>query len=321
VPAWRPSGKINLTWEAVGARNPDVSKIKEMRGLNVISPTWFGVADERGLVSNKADVSYVKWAHARGYKVWPLIENGFDVKRTSAFLRDISARELIVQQMLAYAQMYGFDGYNIDFENVSYDDRGLLVQFVREVAPLLREQGLIVSMDVTIKSGSLTWSMCYDRKALAEALDYMMVMAYDQHTLGSPVAGSVATLPWTEEGLRGVLEEIPAQKLLLGVPFYTRIWKEETVGGKLRITSKAYGMEQVEEIMKQNRATVQWDARAGQNLATYREGGALYKVWLEDEESVAQRVALVKKYGLAGIASWRRGFEKPNIWNVISNGL
>jgi spore germination protein YaaH len=318
---WRPQGKINLTWEHVVSRNPDVAAIKDMPGLNVVSPTWFSVIDDQGTVKNKADSRYVRWAHARGYKVWALVDNGFDPARTSAVLSDLRKRESIIQQILAYASLYSLDGINIDFENINYSDRGLLVQFVREMAPLCREQGLVVSMDVTFKSKSLNWSMCYDRKALAQAVDYIMVMGYDEHTAGSPVAGSVGSLPWVEEGLQAVLEEVPADRLLLGVPFYTRLWREETKNGVFTVTSKALGMEAAEETLRQNRAVIQWDAVARQNFGVFREGQAQCKIWLEDQESMALRVALVKKYGLAGIASWRRGFEKPAIWNVILNGL
>jgi len=318
---WRPKGKINLTWEHVISKNPDVAAIKDMPGLNVVSPTWFSVIDGEGSVQNKADSRYVRWAHSKGYKVWALVDNGFDPARTNAVLSDLRKRESVIQQLLAYAALYGIDGINIDFENVYYEDRGLLVQFVREFAPLCREQGLTVSMDVTIKSRSPTWSMCYDRKALAQAVDYLMVMAYDEHTAGSGVAGSVGSLPWVEEGIKGVLEEIPAERLLLGVPFYTRVWREETKSGVFTVTSKALGMEAAEELLRQNQAVIQWDAESGQNFGAFREGQAQCKIWLEDQESMALRVALVKKYGLAGVASWRRGFEKPAIWNVILNGL
>ena len=318
---WRPKGKINLTWEQVISKNPDVATVKDMPGLNIVSPTWFSVADEEGNVKNKADSRYVRWAHSKGFKVWALVDNGFDPARTSIVLSDLRKREKIIQQLLAYAALYSIDGINIDFENINFADRGLLVQFVRELAPLCREQGLTVSMDVTIKSKSPTWSMCYDRKALAEAVDYLMLMAYDEHTAGSGVAGSVGSLPWVEEGIKGVLEEVPAERLVLGVPFYTRLWREETKNGIFTVTSKALGMEAAEEALRLNQAVIQWDSESGQNFGVYREGSAQCKIWLEDQESMALRVALVRKYGLAGIASWRRGFEKPAIWNVLLNGL
>jgi len=318
---WRPRGKINLTWEQVITRNPDVATIKDMPGLNVVSPTWFSVIDADGNVKNKADSRYVRWAHSKGFKVWALVDNGFDPVRTSAVLKDLRKRETVIQQVLAYAALYGIDGINIDFENIDYDDRGLLVQFVREMAPLCREQGLVVSMDVTIKSKSRNWSMCYDRKALAAAVDYLMLMAYDEHTAGSGIAGSVGSLPWVEEGIKGVLEEVPAERLVLGIPFYTRIWREETKNGVWTVTSKAVGMETAEETLRLNGAVIQWDEGCGQNFGVYREGPAQCKIWLEDQESMALRVALVRKYGLAGIGSWRRGFEKPAIWDVILNGL
>jgi len=192
---------------------------------------------------------------------------------------------------------------------------------VRELAPLCREQGLVLSMDVTVKSTSRNWSMVYDRRALGEVLDYMMVMAYDEHPSASRTAGSVGSLPWVEKGITGVLEEVPAKKVLLGVPFYTRLWCEETKDGVFTVTSRALGMQQIEQILSDKSAVIQWDAATGQNFGVFRDGGAQYKVWIEDERSMASRVALVHKYSLAGIASWRRGFEKPEIWHVIKEGL
>ncbi len=320
-PPWQPDGKINLTWEHVLNRNPDTSQIPDMPGLNVISPTWFSLLDEHGTIENKADAAYVRWAHQKGLQVWALVDNGFDPKRTSPVLRSLELREAVIQQLLAYAALYDLNGINIDFENVYYEDKDYLTQFVRELAPLCREQGLVLSMDVTVKSTSRNWSMVYDRRALGEVLDYMMVMAYDEHPSASRTAGSVGSLPWVEKGITGVLEEVPAKKVLLGVPFYTRLWCEETKDGVFTVTSRALGMQQIEQILSDKSAVIQWDAATGQNFGVFRDGGAQYKVWIEDERSMASRVALVHKYSLAGIASWRRGFEKPEIWHVIKEGL
>lgn len=314
-----PGGKIVLTWEHVTGRNPDTSAIGSLGSLNVVSPTWFHLLDDEGLVGNNADAGYVRWARSRGYQVWGLADNGFDPARTHAVLSDSERRERVIRQLLAYAALYRLDGINIDFENIYLADKPLLVQFMRELVPLAHEQGLTVSIDVTVKSTSPNWSLCYDRAALGKIVDYVILMAYDEHPANSRRAGSVASLPWVERGIAGVLAEVPAAKLVLGVPFYTRLWTEQRDDdGKIKVSSKAVSMSYVRRWIQETGATVSWDERAGQYLARHAERGLVLKVWLEDERSMALRAALVKKYNLAGIASWRRGFEEPGIWHVIA---
>lgn len=320
--AWKPKqGKINMTWEYVGNRNPDISKLKAIEGLDVVSPTWFNIVDKQGTVINKADKGYVNWAHKNGYKVWALVGNGSDPDVTNGFLNNTDTRERIIQQLLIYAKLYKLDGINIDFENVYLKDKNMLTQFVRELTPLLKEQGLTVSMDVTFRSSSENWSMCYDRKALSEVVDYIAVMAYDQHWASSPVAGSVAQLEWVENNLKRILEEVPSEKLLLGMPFYTRVWKEETVDGKLKVSSSAVSMETVQRVLKERKPKVVWDEKSGQHYAEYKTGKVTNKIWIEDDKSINLKSSLVHKYNLAGAASWRRGFESQDIWVVLRDNL
>ncbi|MBO8173400.1 MAG: SH3 domain-containing protein [Bacillaceae bacterium] len=322
--AWNPlGGKINLTWEHVYSRNPDTGEIPPMPGVNVVSPTWFSLADEQGSIMNKADLSYVNWAHNRGYQVWALFSNNFDPDLTHAVLQDFDRRQNVIRQLVELAQLYELDGINIDFENVYLKDKQSLVQFVRELTPYLHEQDLVVSMDVTIKSQSERWSMFYDRKALADVVDYIMVMTYDEHWATTPKAGSVASLPWVENGLRGVLEEVPSHKLLLGIPFYTRLWTEaRQEDGTVKVSSKAYSMPYIESWLKERGVEPVYDEKTGQMYAEYKDSpDVTYKVWLENETSIRQRLELVKKYDLAGIASWRRGFERADIWPFIKKEM
>lgn len=322
---WKPEGKkINLTWEHVVKQNPNVAEIGSMPGVNVVSPTWFELTDAEGTLSNKADAAYVQWAHSRGYQVWGLVTNGFNPDWTRAILSSYDKREKVISQILHYAYLYELDGINIDFENVYVEEKEKLVQFVREMTPYLHQQGLVVSMDVTIKSSSDMWSRFYDRKALAEVVDYIAVMTYDEHWASSPVAGSVASLPWTENGLRGVLEEVPAEKLLLGVPFYTRLWKEaKQPDGSVKVTSKALYMSGAQRWIQERKLTPKLDEASGQLYVQYQDpaDGAVYKMWLEDVSSIQKRMELVKKYNLAGVASWRRGFELPEIWEAMDAAL
>ncbi|CAN7599350.1 glycosyl hydrolase family 18 protein [Paenibacillus sp. LjRoot56] len=321
---WKPiTGKLNMTWEHVITKNPDTSKIDEMPGLQVISPTWFSVADSEGRISNLADASYVKWAHDRNYQVWALFSNGFDADRTTKVLANYDLRMKMIKQLLGFAQTYKLQGINIDFENVYLKDKENLVQFVREMTPFMHEQGLSVSIDVTPKSTNEMWSVFYDRPALAEVVDYMMLMAYDEYWATSPKSGSVSSLPWVERSVTALLttDKIPPSKLVLGVPFYTRQWTEETKNGKLTATSKTLTMEAAQTIIKDKKLTPTFLADTGQNYVEYKDGSKLIRIWLEDEVSIKARLALVDKYNLAGVATWRRGFEKPAIWDVLKDNL
>ncbi|MFM1655301.1 glycosyl hydrolase family 18 protein [Brevibacillus sp. B_LB10_24] len=323
--AWRPMGKkISMVWEQVVNKTPNAANIGPMPGLQVVSPTWFEVVDEKGTLANKADPAYVKWAHARGYKVWGLVSNGFNPDMTKAFLADFRLREKLIVQILHYANLYDLDGINLDFENVYLDEKEPLVQFVRELTPYLHEQGLTVSMDVTVKSTSERWSMFYDRQALGSVVDYIVIMAYDEHGGSSPVAGSVASFPWTEKGLQGVLEEVPADKVILAVPFYTRLWKEtKQADGSVKVTSKALSMSGAENWINEKKLTPQLDEQTGQYFVQYvdKTEGATYKMWLEGEDSLLKRMELIHRYNLAGLAGWRRGLEKDDTWSKIDKNL
>jgi len=318
-PPWRPMGsKIGLVWEHVISQTHPVESIGPMPGINVVSPTWFSLRNEEGDLSNLADLHYVNWAHAQGYQVWALVSNSFDRDLTASVLRSSEKREKVIGQLLAFSQLYDLDGINVDFENMHLQDRDNFTQFIRELAPLAREQGLTLSVDVTFKSSNINWSQIYDRKALAESVDYVMVMAYDEHWGTSPVAGSVSSLPWVERGLQRVLQEIPADKLLLGIPFYTRLWEIEYLeGGSEKVSSRAYGMDRIKSILEEAGAQITFCEESGQNVAAYQQGDKYYKVWLEDLTSLESRLALVEEYGLAGAAAWRRGFESNEIWDLF----
>ncbi|MFC4777143.1 glycosyl hydrolase family 18 protein [Paenibacillus sp. GCM10023252] len=323
--AWKVLGtKINMTWEAVYERNPKVADIGALEGVNVVSPTWFELQDGEGKIKSKADPGYVKWAHGRGMQVWALFSNGFETERTTKALASADTRFKMIQQLLAYAELYNLQGINLDFENVLTADREELVQFVRELTPLLHEQGLVVSIDVTPKSNSELWSLFLDRKALGSIVDYMMVMAYDEHWASSPKAGSVASLGWTERSLTRILEEddVPPSKIILSMPLYTRIWTEQQdAEGKLKVSSKSVSMNRVKEIVAAKKLKPVFDEEAGQNYVEYTESGTRNRIWIEDDRSMQARVALVHKYQLAGAATWARSFQTDSIWKTIDQAL
>jgi len=324
VEPWKPQkGKINLVWEMMYSTRPNLREIGKIEGLDVISPTWFQIQDDQGNIINRADATYVEWAHQNGYKVWALFSNDFqDINATSRFLNNTDARDNAIRQILTYASLYKLDGINIDFENIYKEDRDALTQFVREITPLLREQGLVVSIDVNIPDGSDTWSKCYDHKALGEIVDYVALMTYDQHWAGSPVAGSVAQLSWVERNLVKVLEMVPREKLLMGIPFYIRLWQEEEVAGAVKVTNPTVlTMKGAKEVISKYDAEVKWDEESGQFYAEYKKDGKTYKMWLEDENSINLKSSLVHKYKLAGTAAWKRSDASAEIWDVLNKNL
>ena len=330
-------GKLNLVWHYIYNKTPDMSKEPKIEGLDIISPTWFELEGTEGDVVNKADLNYVKWAKRNGYQVWALFSNHFESdggkrkltlkdKRdmTSQILNDSEMREKVIKRVLVYTKLYKLDGINIDFENMYKKDKDMFSQFIRELAPLLREEGVVVSVDVGVPDGSEEYSLCYDRKALAKAVDYVMVMAYDQHYATDRVSGSVAQYSWVEKKIKRTLEEVPASKLILGLPLYTREWEEEVDNdGKMigKPKSKVYSMDNIRKEINKNNAKVQWDENSGQFYAEYRKENRVYKIWLEEETSINLKSSLVHKYGLAGAASWKKGFETSETWAVLNSNL
>ncbi|MEK4512706.1 MULTISPECIES: glycosyl hydrolase family 18 protein [Paenibacillus] len=316
---WK-SKTVNLTWEAVYQVAPKPASFDAMPGVNVVSPTWFSLMDGDGNVRSKADNAYVKWAHGKGMQVWGLFSNSFEPDLTTEALSNFENRINTILQMLQYAKIFDLDGINIDYENVYTKDGDNLTQFMRELWPLAQEQGLVVSIDVTPKSNSEMWSAFLDRRALSEVVDYLIVMAYDEHWAASPVAGSVASLPWVSSSITRILEEddVSPEKLIMAIPLYTRVWTETEKDGKTVVSSKAIGMKKAKEIIKEKKLKPQFSKETGQNYVEYSEDGALCRIWLEDEESLAKRVVLAKSFNLAGIATWTRSFASAEAWNVLS---
>jgi spore germination protein YaaH len=306
---------FNLVWDHVMADNADLSAEEVLPTVGVISPTWFALLDETGRTSNRADASYVACAHAKGYRVWGLVSNGFNKDRTRKFLANKTAQDVFISSMLSYARIYGLDGINIDFENVDNDDASRLTEFVRRFASAGRTLGLTFSMDVTIPT---KWSRCFQRRALSGIVDYIAVMTYDEHWRTSPKSGSTASLPWVNAAVNNTLAEVHPDKLLMGVPFYTREWQETSAkNGKVSVKSIALSMASVDERIASTGAQKRWLEATGQNYLEYSSDGKKYRIWVEDESSIALRMALVKRYALAGAAFWKKGFEKPEIWRVV----
>ncbi|WP_066304828.1 glycosyl hydrolase family 18 protein [Bacillus sp. FJAT-29814] len=315
------NGPIHLTWEAVYTKNPNSAKIPDMAGVNVVSPTWFSLAGADGSIKSLASLEYSKWAQGKGYQVWGLFSNSFDPELTHDALKDFESRKNIIQLLLTFSQMYQLNGINFDIENVYPEDGRLVTQLMREAVPYLHKAGLIVSMDITFAAGeNNNWSSFYNRPMLAEIVDYLVVMAYDEHTKATG-PGSVSSLPWVENNLQRLLKDVPKEKLILGVPLYARLWKEQTgADGNVEVSSIAMSMDKVKAWLTEKSVQSSYDPESGQNYAEYLDQGenATYKIWIEDEMSLKKRADLSMKYELAGVASWSRLFGDQTAWTALN---
>ncbi|MBQ6555043.1 MAG: glycosyl hydrolase, partial [Firmicutes bacterium] len=284
-------------------------------GVNVLCPTWFSFKDEGGEIVNKANADYVDWAHRNGVRVWGLVTDNFDASVSGAVLTDDKTREYAIKQIIAYAETYDLDGINIDFEAVPKADGEYWTQFLRELAPACKSRGLTLSCDLFVPR---PWSLYYNRKEVGKIVDYAIVMGYDEHYGGSDEAGSVASLSWSDTAVHGSLDAgIPKEKLILGIPFYTRIWTEKN--GEL--TSSAYSMTAADEILKENDANFSYDEITEQNYAEYTDEEGRHRCWIEDEQSVKKRVETAVRYDTAGIAAWKLRMEKDGIAHIIKETL
>ena len=308
---------VNMVWHQVTSTDANsyfADAVQNMTGVNVISPTWFSVSDNDGNVSSLASGEYVMQAHEKGLKVWGLIDNFSENMSTTTVLSKTSSRQNLENQLVTYALKSGLDGVNIDFESLSEDVGIHFLQFLRELSIQCHENNLVLSVDNPVPED---FTSHYDRTEQGKVVDYVIIMGYDEHYVGSD-AGSVASLPWVEQGVKDTLAEVPAKRTILAIPFYTRLWKT-TDGGAL--TSEAIGMDQAQQAISENGAETYWDKTTSQNYGTYEGDGATYQIWLEDAQSVAEKVKLISKYELAGVAEWKLGFENSGIWSVITENL
>ncbi len=314
---------IGMVWDYVAGAHPDRYDEEPIQALQVFSPTWFELKNPEGDLENKGQFQYASNMKEKGYQLWGLVTNAFDPDLTEGFMQNDDGRKRFINQLLVYAALYELDGINIDFENMHYRNQDLFTDFVRELSEALRANQLTVSIDVTIPGGSLNWSQVYDRKAIEPHVDYFAVMTYDEHWGSSPVAGSVASIGWVERGIAATLEEVPPGKVLLGLPLYTRLWEETSrADGGISVTSRAMGMQFIRRTLEENGVTQdewQWLEGVGQYYAEYETDGKRYRVWLEDERSLALKASLIDQYGLAGFAAWRKDFEIPEVWETLRN--
>lgn len=308
--------KINLVWhQSTSTESNDAmaEMTAEMTGVNVISPTWFSVTDETGTISSLASADYVKLAHDAGREVWGLIDNFNEAFDETTDLAYASVRSRIIEQLLAEAASCGMDGINVDFENLKEAGIPHYLQFLRELTSAAHAQNLVVSVDTPVPQA---YTMYYQRGEQARFVDYMIVMAYDEHFAGSEEAGSVSSLPFVQQAVEEMTRVMPADQVICGIPFYTRVWTEKF--GQSAITSEVLGMDGAKNYAKENQMTETWDASLGQNVATVETSDARYTIWMEDEQSMEEKLKVIQSADLAGVAEWKLGFERADIWSLIS---
>lgn len=308
--------KINLVWhQSTSTESNDAmaEMTAEMTGVNVISPTWFSVTDETGTISSLASADYVKLAHEAGREVWGLIDNFNEAFDETTDLAYASVRSRIIEQLLAEAASCGMDGINVDFENLKEAGIPHYLQFLRELTSAAHAQNLVVSVDTPVPQA---YTMYYQRGEQARFVDYMIVMAYDEHFAGSEEAGSVSSLPFVQQAVEEMTRVMPADQVICGIPFYTRVWTEKF--GQSAITSEVLGMDGAKNYAKENQMTETWNASLGQNVATVETSDARYTIWMEDEQSMEEKLKVIQSADLAGVAEWKLGFERADVWSLIS---
>lgn len=317
-------GKINMVWDEIYSYVPNRTGTT-IDGLNVISPKCFTMRNGQGeIIDNFSNGGneYMNWANSKNYKVWGLVANDkLKINETSELLNSYENRNNTINNILELADKYNLDGINIDFEYMYKADKDMFTQFIVELYPRLKEKNLVLSVDVTAPDGAENWSMCFDRHDIANNCDYIVFMAYDQYGESSNKAGTTAGLDWMKVNLNKFLktEEIEPSKIILGLPFYTRLW---TVNSNGTATSNVVDMSNVTRALPTNAYNNKvWNEDLGQYYVEYTQYGKTKKMWIEDERSLEEKLNLITENDLAGAAFWAKGRESDSIWKVIKESL
>ena len=317
------TAKINMVWDYFSEYGKAANRSSTtIDGVNVVSPSFFTVVKNgNGKINENVGnngLNYINWAKQNNYKVWAMVSNNANKDTTSTILNSYTLRTNMINTIVSLANKYNLDGINIDFENMNESDKSMFSRFIIELEPKLKEAGKTLSVDVTAPDGGGDWSECYERDVIGNVADYIVFMAYDQNGAYSSKEGTTAGYNWVETNLNKFIkrEEIPSNKIVLGMPFYTRLWKEENGN----VTSKTVNMKNVDTVIPSDVQRT-WDDTLKQNYVEYTQDSVVYKMWIEDEASIKEKVGLVRKYNLAGVASWEKDREKNTIWAVIKAEL
>ena len=318
-------GKVNLTWDyySMYANAPD-RQGTTLDGVNVVSPAFFHLSED-GLIDEnigQEGENYVEWAHSNNYRVWPMISNAeIGMEVTSEVMNSYEKRKALIEELVNVCVKYDLDGINVDFENMKQEDIDLFSRFIIELTPRLKEIGAVTSVDVTAPDGAETWSLCFDRHVLGDVADYLIFMAYDQYGASSNKAGSTAAYDWVKVNLDKFIEteEVEKEKLILAVPFYTRLWATDEDGNVLNSPSTVT-MDDIDSVIP-NGADKTWLEDEKQNYIEYEQNGNIKRMWIEDIDSLKAKISLIKEYDLAGVASWELGMETEDVWQMFREEL
>lgn len=308
--------KVNLVWEYAESYTPNRQGEANLEEIDVLSPTWIYLKDTDGNLRNTIDESYISWAHDEGYQIWAVLKNDrMGIEKTSQVVTDMVARENLINQLLQLCDEYKLDGINIDFEEMKKEDAKAFSEFVREISATLRKNGYKISVDVTVPDGSDTWSLCYNRYELSEAVDYIVLMAYDQYGATSKKAGSVASYAWVESNVKKMVERdgIDSNKVVLGIPLYSRKWQVKN--GKV-VSSSVVTMKYLDKYINSENTT--WLDEDKQYYYEYVNGNNYTVMWMDEKKSISQKLSLIEEYDLGGSAYWMLGYESDNFWKDIS---
>lgn len=307
---------VNLVWHQVS--NADANEgiyrmLSNTKGLTTISPTWFRLKDNEGGIESLADQNYVNHCHQNGLEVWGLVEDITykDTITDQEIFSRTTSRQKLVNNLIAQAIQYDLDGLNVDMEFINENSARGYLQFIRELSIMCRLNGIILSVDNYVPA---EYNRFYDRREQGQVVDYVIIMGYDEHPSNSEVAGSVASLEFVESGIQKTLEEVPKEKVINAMPFYTRFWRTDE---NQEVTSEVLGMDGASQKAVNNEVEPTWDETTQQYYLELEYEGSIYQMWMEEERSIEEKVKLVKQYELAGVASWKLGFERPDVWDVI----
>lgn len=319
---------INFLWHPVFSMNAnkEISTIlSTTKGVDVLSPSWFKPKDNNGNIASLASSDYVKYAHDHGVEVWGMVKN-FDLDSSEIdvnyILTHTSSRQNLVKQLVAQAYQYSLDGLNIDFESLKEEEIGdAYIQFLRELSIECEKFDILLSTAVHVPA---TFNSVYKYSEQANFVDYICIMTYDQHWGQASGEGSVASLDWVEESVKNALaENIPAEQLILGVPFYTKLWKltptSEVNSSEVNyiIGFENVGLTSSKNWMNNNISNPEWIEESAQYYGEVVKNGTTYKMWLEDEASIEAKLKLMQEYKLAGAAFWSSDLDNTSIWEVI----
>lgn len=314
------AGKVSLGFHSIGGigGNDTLSAmVAESKGMNVIAPTWFSLNDNEGNFRSFGTTQYVQQAHGYGLQVWGVWDNfnyrnetGSDID-SYAVLSSTSKRQLLVQGMINAALSLGLDGINIDFEGLAEEVGVHYIQFLRELSVECRKNSLVLSIDNYVP---FHFNEFYRLDIQGEIADYVIIMGYDEHYHGSGNPGSVASISYVSNGLTKTLEQVPAEKVVNALPFYTILWKTE--GAK--VTDDYVTLNNMADFLNRVNITPEWDEETCQNYAEWQSGSTTYQIWVEDLESLKVKLNVMSAQDIAGVAVWKLGNGTPAVWEMIN---